>query len=196
MRQDLQDFEIKETFEQLANYKKEILKTKVKNACKKYSLDTLVGEIKSKGSENNYPKLETQYYLLSDKINADQARLLFKIKSSMIRVKVNYKNMYNKDESNLLCSVCDLETETLEHAVSKCSKLPIRMMTPYEDLHCEDENKWVPALQDFDKVWRKREELIEAQKIIPVDLESCPPIELLNSEPLTQIVSCFSIGNK
>ena len=70
------------------------------------------------------------------------------------------------------------------------------MMTPYEDLHCDDENKWVPALQDFDKVWRKREELIEAQKLLSVDPESCPPIELLNSEPLTQIVSCFSIGNK
>ena len=188
-KKDLKDFEMTETFEQLAKYKKEELKIKVKESCKKFSLQVLVRDTKSKGSGEIYERLETQKYFLSDRIRPDQARLLFKIKSSMVRVKVNFKNMYytEGDDSSLNCSVCSSQTETLEHAVSKCDMLPVRMDKPYGDLFSEEEEKWVAALKNFETVWRKREELLEARKTNQVDvihpLSSCK-----YSEPLIQIV--------
>ena len=50
-------------------------------------------------------------------LNNNQARTLLKIRTGMIKIKVNYKNM-NKD---LLCQMCQIENETLDHFLN-CTK--------------------------------------------------------------------------
>ena len=50
-------------------------------------------------------------------LNNTQARTLLKIRTGMIKIKVNYKNM-NKD---LKCQICKIEIETLEHLLN-CTK--------------------------------------------------------------------------
>ena len=155
--------------------KKEALKIKVKEACLTYSFRTLVSEIKSKGRDLSYQKLEIQNYFISDKVRPDQAILLFRIKSSMMRVKVNYKNLYGREDENQKCSLCQKEVETLEHAVSTCESLDVKMTRPYKDLFSHDEEKWVAALIDFEKIWRKREEISD-NKALPKFVDQVYPL--------------------
>ena len=57
VKEDLQDLDIRDSFEELGQYKTEDLKKKVKEASKKYSLETLKRGIKKKGANLKYEKL-------------------------------------------------------------------------------------------------------------------------------------------
>ena len=69
-------------------------KKKVKEAYKKYTFNELM-EIRSRHSKSKlveYSKLETSKYLLSNIFTVAQSKLLFKLRSRMLDVKMNFKN--------------------------------------------------------------------------------------------------------
>ena len=131
----------------------------VKAACKTYSLSILKNEIKSKGENLNYTNLKTQPYFNSSKISTRQAKLLFKIRSRMLHVKCNFKQMYKCRPLGLLCSSCFMIPEDQEHAV-QCEKLPKTFLFPYNSLFSLDEEIMVPSLYSFEEIWRLRQEYL------------------------------------
>ena len=84
-------------------------KKKVKKACKNYTFNELM-EIRSRHSKSKlveYSKLETSKYLLSNIFTVAQSKLLFKLRSRMLDVKMNFKNKFNDDISLLKCNQCN-----------------------------------------------------------------------------------------
>ena len=135
----------------------------IKKKCKEYTLTTLKNEIKSKGDNLVYKKISLQKYLKSNSINTSQAKLLFKIRSRMLHVKLNYKNMYKDKPTGFNCAICGNEPESQLHAVT-CQKLPKRFKHPYKSLFSEKESIFVPAICAFEKIWNLREEIASKNK--------------------------------
>ena len=79
--------------------------------------------IKSKGKEIQYTKLELKQYIASySNLNLQEKKEVFKIRTRMTDVKKNFKNKYE----NLNCDRCkeknQLNEETQEH-IYKCANL-------------------------------------------------------------------------
>ena len=96
-------------------------KKKVKEACKKYTFNELM-EIRSRHSKSKlveYSKLETSKYLLSNIFTVAQSKLLFKLRSRMLDVKMNFKNKFNDDINLLKCNQCNTgELDDQSHIIS------------------------------------------------------------------------------
>ena len=69
-----------------------------------------------KGEDIVYGIIKIQTYLNTDLINSKQAKVLFKLQSRMVDVRVNFKNKYkNKNKNkNLMCPVCGDTTQELD----------------------------------------------------------------------------------
>lgn len=157
VRKDLQDFDIKESFHELTTIKSEILKRKVKTACKKYSFNILMNQIKKKGETLIFKDLEMQEYLKSQRLNTSEAKFLFKIRSEMLQVKCNFKHMYLNRQHGLSCSVCLSEPETMKH-VATCPELNKTLSVDYEDLFSLNDETVAKAVKSYREIWRLREE--------------------------------------
>ena len=93
VKQDLIDFNISQTFDEISKMKVQNFKVKVKKACKIYTFNKLIA-IKNRHEKNKhieYSKLETSKYLLSNMFSVTQSRILFKLRTRMLDVKANLK---------------------------------------------------------------------------------------------------------
>ena len=127
----MKDFNINDSFDEIAEYKESTFKRKVHTAAQKLNFDQLKGNIKSKGSQLNYEKFETQKYLLGI-FNEKDAKFLFKIRSNMLKVKLNFKN--NFDESSLQCEQCNDGALDTQRHITVCSGLQHKNIIHVEDL--------------------------------------------------------------
>ena len=97
------------------------------------------------------------YNLVSNKLNSNEAKLLFKINSRMLGVKANFKDKF---KNNLVCQACLSHIDTQE-GILICSALNTENnATKYSDLFSHDLDIVVPALKQFRALWRKREALL------------------------------------
>ena len=171
MKNDLDDFQIKLSFNEIKSMKKENFKKAVKEACKRYVFQKLLKlkEGHKKGSKIKYKKLEIQKYLLSDKISVKEAKLLFKIRTEMLDVRQNFKNKYidkskNDDynEKLLSCPLCELHIDNAKN-ILKCSVLDNNNNDNdndnFDDLYSEDMDKVSSMIKKFNKLWRQRQDL-------------------------------------
>ena len=73
----------------------------------------------TKGENLEFVKLETRKYFLCKSITVNQALLLFKVRSRMLDVKINFRNKFQDDQ--LQCYLCSSgELEEQSH-VTQCS---------------------------------------------------------------------------
>ena len=96
---------------------KDRLRNLVKMKSKEKAFKDLI-ELKNsheKVKELNYEKLEMQSYLKSNLFYQDEAKLIFKLRSNMIKVKQNFSRMY---KNNMNCRICDDDTEDQKHLLS------------------------------------------------------------------------------
>ena len=109
-----------------------------------------------------YNDLKIQEYLKSNNnISNDKKYLLFKLRTRMTELKINFKNKY-VDE---ICSICYLEEESQIHLmeceilIEKCEALNQNMTVEYEDVFgtLEQQKK---AICLFEKIWNTRESLL------------------------------------
>ena len=176
MKKDLEDFDIKLSFEQIKAMKKNKFKQIVKEACKSYSFKKLLTEKAKhkKGSKLTYNKLKIQKYLITDKISTKEAKLLFKVRTEMIEVKQNYKNKYTKksnepleNEEALLCPLCHDHVDNAEN-VFKCSTLSINnendQSKHFNNLFSNNMNTVATAIKQFSYLWRIRQQKLEKTK--------------------------------
>ncbi len=87
----------------------------------------------------------------------NQASTIFKARSSMLKMKMNYKNRY---KNNLKCRACNSEEETQNHVLAECSALHPNKETTVtdQDIFTEDTTKLKESAKKIDKILAKLEE--------------------------------------
>ena len=159
VKQDIADFSLNLTFDEIKRLKYAKFKTIVKKACKIYTLNRLL-LIKSshkKGENLQYSKLETNQYLLSNKITVSQALLLFKIRSRMLDVKMNFKEKYQNDNMLLQCDICtDGKLDDQSH-VPVCSGLVKNqnIQFEYSNLFSKNNTTLKKAITEYEAAWNE-----------------------------------------
>ena len=111
----------------------------------------------SKSKSVEYNKLETRDYLKSNIFTVSQSKLLFKIRSRMLNVKMNFKNMYNDDITLLACDQCNTgELEDQNHVIS-CNTLENNKISDikYSDLFSGNTNTVKKAITEYEKSWNE-----------------------------------------
>ena len=131
----------------------------MKYACKIYTLKRLLA-IKSrhsKGDNLEYTKLETNRYLLSKVITAPQALLLFKIRSRMLDVKMNFKEKYQNDIVQLQCDLCSSGKLDDQSHVPICSALQNNqnIQFDYSNLFSINVSILKKAITEYEAAWNE-----------------------------------------
>ena len=113
--EDLKALELEATFADIRGIKKMKWKTIVKNIIKEKALEhlNLRKQKHSKVNKLKHNKLEMQSYFLGNELNItkDEIRLIFQIRSRVIKIKSNMKGSFENYE----CEVCLKENESQEH---------------------------------------------------------------------------------
>ena len=142
---------------------KKIVRGKIIEAAFKY-----LTEKKKQHSKLNYIKydmLKIQKYLTIEKFTNENKILLFKLRTRMVDVKINFKNKYST--ANLRCRLCHGEDESQEHLLDcnvlilNCLELYNDSDVQYEDIFSENVAKMLSAVRLFSKVLKTRDTLLE-----------------------------------
>ena len=105
---------------------RKIMKEKVHKAAFNQLIE-LKQKSKTKMKDVDYDKFEMQSYMKSSKLNLDEIRLLFALRSKSYPAKMNYKKM---NKGNLKCTfLCDSE-ETQDHIFESCQPIQSRISYP------------------------------------------------------------------
>ena len=108
VKNDLKDFNMHLTFDQISNIPKEKFKAIVRDACKKACFHSLLLEREklSKGKEICFEKLQMQHYLSSDSsLSITSMRKIFHIQTREIFLKCNFPNLF-KDTNCVAAPLC------------------------------------------------------------------------------------------
>ena len=108
----------------------------------------------------NQGKLEKQKYLEDKRFSRQDIQLLFALKSRMISVKTNFRNLHN---NNMECQTCDEESIVEdENHILNCKNLKTEesVQINYKLVYgCLEEQ--LKAVKIFKTVLRKRESILE-----------------------------------
>ena len=120
---DLEELGINVNFVDIQQMNKQKWKSITKQYIKEYTFTKLKEKQQkhSKVKDINYSRFEMQDYLApsNENINKEESLLIFKLRSKMVNLKANYKNLYKTYE----CSNCNSENETQEHIYNGCKAL-------------------------------------------------------------------------
>jgi hypothetical protein len=141
--------------------KKEHFKIMIKTKIRRLAFNDLENLKKGHSKVNAiiYKKFEPQKYITSGTFNNDQIYLLFKLRTRMVDVKRNFKNLYNNEMS---CRLCDKEEETQMHLL-KCEIIALNCpevneLVKYQDLFSDNVIKQHKATKLFQTIldsWSK-----------------------------------------
>ena len=143
-------------------YKKRKLWSLLKMKCKSASFEYLLKEkeSRSKMSKIKYSELNIQSYLISGNINLRKKQLLFKLRTRMMSTPENFGK--SRD-----CKICEIDRDTTSHVMTyiflKC-QVPEGLnldSNGIEIVFGKDLTDINQFLNIFEKMWRKREELLD-----------------------------------
>ena len=111
IRSDLNELDIKETFEELKCMTHSMFLGKIKSQIRKNALKYLLEKRKTKGKEIQNQNLKMAEYLtpLNRKMTIENKRIMFSVRNRMVNIKSNFKNRNN--EVKCICG----EKESMEH---------------------------------------------------------------------------------
>ena len=137
VQQDLKDFKINLSLEEIKGKTEWSFKRLVKKKSNEYALDYLL-KMKQKHSKMDnlqYEELKIQNYLKDENITVKEAQNLFKYRTKVARFKENFKNMYEEKG----CPFCLIQPDTQSHCV-QCPiiKESINIKGDYSDIFSED----------------------------------------------------------
>ena len=84
----------------------------VRRRVESLAISSLEAQKKQKSIKLSIEKFEPQKYILSKNLSISEVQTLFKLRSSMIDVKQNFKSSYKDD---MWCRLCLLNSETQQH---------------------------------------------------------------------------------
>ena len=165
VEQDLKEFQLDHfTLEQIEKMSKYLFKKFVKESCRKIAFQFLINEKDklSKLDHVSYHQLEMQTYLKSKDMTIRQKKLLFRLKTKMVKVGHNYGK-------KILCPLCQLHNDDqqglLECVLLKinCKELYNRTNENYEHIFSKNikELKTISVLMQ--KILEVREELLQTE---------------------------------
>ena len=108
----------------------------------------------------NKEKLETQKYLYDVRFSKQEIQLIFALRSKMINVKRNFRNLFN---NNLECQTCDDKTaiEDKTHLLN-CENLKTdeSVLINFDDVYGSVDDQ-LKAVRIFKTILRRRESILE-----------------------------------
>ena len=118
VKKDLNDLNMSMNFEEIKTTKKLKFKKMLKIKIEEAAFSELINSKGKKLKNVTYNKFKLQPYLKNIKISPDLAKTIFKFRTRMSNVKINFKSKYS--ENDLLCPLegCD-EIEDDNHLI-KC----------------------------------------------------------------------------
>ena len=135
-KQDLKDFEISVSLEELKTKSKGSFKRFLKRKTQEFAFAFLI-ELKEKHSKLSglsYAKLSMQKYLKDENITVAEAQTLFKFRTRSAIFKSNMRSQY----SDLSCMMCSLDEDSQPHSFNcKTLKKDILIDGKYEDIFAE-----------------------------------------------------------
>ena len=130
---DIQDLNLDISLENMKEMTKAKFKIILNKAVKSKALEELnkIKQKHSKGKELKYSYLEMQKYLRPSQINItyEDAITIFRIRSRMTDVKVNFKGKCE----NLACQICKQENES-QHHILICEKISTEKTLEYHKI--------------------------------------------------------------
>ena len=164
--EDLKALELEATFADIRGIKKMKWKNIVKNIIKEKALEqlNLRKQKHSKVNKLKHNKLEMQSYFLGNELNItkDEIRLIFQIRSRVIKIKSNMKGSFENYE----CEVCLKENESQEH-IYNCIEIwkirnENRSFYNYNNIYTGDTKQKLEIARVFrqnmkiyDEMWKK-----------------------------------------
>ena len=162
---DCDDLGIEFDEKEIKNTKKETFKKMVKEKMKESSHSYLLQE---KEKLSKLALLSSHYgmkdYLTTDKLSLEEKQLLFNLRVRMIEVKCNFKSKHGED---LLCSLCQTNSEESQEHVLICPALvPHHAATTvqYKDIF-DSLEKQIVAVKHWSKLMSIRKIKIKEQEI-------------------------------
>ena len=120
---------------------------------------------KSKMTNLNYNELKIKQYLISSKLNLRKKQMLFKLRTRMMATPENFG-------LDRLCKICEIERDTTNHVLS-CIFLKGEVpevlgldVDLSKGVYSDDIDKNISFLKIFEKMWRKREELLDKHEVL------------------------------
>ena len=160
VQENLKQFNINENIDEIKKIKCYKFRKLVKEACLKYSFNQLIDKIKSKGNNLSYYNLKMRNYFSSNIITTKQCKLLFKIRTDMLDVKVNFKNKFISNNLKLpeaiYCSYCSTNTIEDQQHVIECSAFTQPHKINYVDLFSSSTKTVAESIQKFEAIWKLR----------------------------------------
>ena len=93
-------------------------------------------------------------------INSTQARILFKIRTRMIKVKNNFRNGATETK----CSLCKDGEDSQEHIFTECNKVGEKLtVKEYSIIFSEDDDEIAKIINKIQKVYNMHKNLTESQ---------------------------------
>jgi hypothetical protein len=140
VKEDLTDFQISLSFEQIKKKSKESFKNMVKTRAKEYSLNFLKSKqaSHSKMEKLIYKDLKIENYLLSDEIEYKQKQTIFRFRTRMERFGENYRAGKNR----AICPLCHLHYDSQELSL-QCPEIrkEMKVVGNIEEIYNEDIGK-------------------------------------------------------
>ena len=164
---DLEMCDITLTMTEISQMKKTTLRV----VSRKYLLDLKTQHSKLKFISDRY---EFEPYLLSKNLSTEEKQILFKLRTRMVDVKLNFKTQYGQ---NLACNFCP-EMESQSHLLT-CKQLTNDIDledTEYNDIF-QDISKQEKVASIFNRILRKRSTLLKQYS------NTCEPL-LQNTQSL------------
>ena len=155
---ELTDKDIKK----LSKFKfKKILEERIKKKSFEYLIKKK--DMHSKVEHINFDKLELQKYLKSNStLDNEEKYFLFKLRTRMTQMKMNYKNNFNVLKCRLGCTDDEEQKHLFECDVliNNCENLENNMTVEYEDIFSTEISKQVKAIKLLSQIWGIRQKLI------------------------------------
>ena len=169
VKEDMDTIKLNLSLDDIKIMSKEVFKERVASAVQKAGFQFLSSE-KSKMSKVmsvQHESLSLQEYFLPSFMNIQEAKMLFRIRSRMVDVKMNFKNKY----SDTLCPVCktvginDSQEHVLECAqLLKNQNILANSDVLYVHIFESDIKKQTTALRMFNVLWDERKEILKTEK--------------------------------
>lgn len=153
VQKDLNELKIDLTFEDIKNYTKNSFSKLIKGKVKEAAFSYLI-ELKNQHSKMHmleYNKLEMQKYLKCKTVTPKSAKTIFKFRTRMSEVKVNFKTRYNNDIQCVIpnCQENDTQKHLLTHSDSGNPE-------KYNDLFSKNPNENLSITKSLEKVLNLR----------------------------------------
>ena len=156
VKQDLEDFDIPQSFELMENKSQETFKKLVKVRAKEYALKILLTKKGTKMENLSYSDLQIQKYLVSEETTVNQKKTIFKYRVRMERFGENFRG----GNVPVMCPLCTLHLDNQEMGF-QCPEIlkEVQIKGRLEDIYRDDISiETIRTIMQISEIRKSRQE--------------------------------------